>query len=61
MNIKILRLSTVLSSIESHPYCVSDCIQGFEKYFPNSKNGGPKDGEAKPSNGEAKGNLSHNL
>ncbi|KAA0719145.1 AFG3-like protein 2 [Triplophysa tibetana] len=28
--------------------------KGFEKYFPNSKNGDPKDGEAKPSNGEAK-------
>lgn len=61
MNDEILRLSTVRSFIESHPCCVSDCIQGFEKYFPNSKNGGAKNGEAKPSNGEVKGNLSHNL
>lgn len=28
--------------------------KGFEKYFPNSKNGGPKNSEAKPSNGEVK-------
>ncbi|XP_043115223.1 AFG3-like protein 2 isoform X2 [Puntigrus tetrazona] len=28
--------------------------KGFEKYFPNNKNGGPKNGEPKPSNAEVK-------
>ncbi|XP_073704578.1 mitochondrial inner membrane m-AAA protease component AFG3L2 [Garra rufa] len=28
--------------------------KGFEKYFPNNKNGGPKNGEPKPANAEAK-------
>uniref|UniRef100_A0A671MGZ7 AFG3-like protein 2 n=1 Tax=Sinocyclocheilus anshuiensis TaxID=1608454 RepID=A0A671MGZ7_9TELE len=28
--------------------------KGFEKYFPNNKNGGPKNGESKPSNAEGK-------
>uniref|UniRef100_A0A8C2D1D8 AFG3-like AAA ATPase 2 n=1 Tax=Cyprinus carpio TaxID=7962 RepID=A0A8C2D1D8_CYPCA len=29
--------------------------KGFEKYFPNNKNGAPKNGEPKPSNAEVKG------
>ncbi|XP_042574047.1 AFG3-like protein 2 [Cyprinus carpio] len=28
--------------------------KGFEKYFPNNQNGGPKNGEPKPSNAEVK-------
>lgn len=36
---------------------LSSCIEGFEKYFPNNKNGGPKNGEPKPSNAEVKGNI----
>lgn len=37
------------------------CIEGFEKYFPNNKNGGPKNSEPTPSNAEVKGNISDQL
>ncbi len=50
------------SKLDCSANCVlSSCTEGFEKYFPNNKNGGPKNGEPKPSNAEVKGNISHKL
>lgn len=57
--IEVLNAGSFLDSSANN--VVSSFIEGFEKYFPNNKNGSPKNGEPKPSNAEVKGNISHKL
>lgn len=58
-DIEVLKGWSFLDSFANN--VLSSCIEGFEKYFPNNKNGSPKNGEPKPSNAEVKGNISHKL
>lgn len=56
------KMTLSCSKLDFSSNCVlSSCTEGFEKYFPNNKNGAPKNGEPKPSNAEVKGNISYKL
>uniref|UniRef100_A0A8C1Z9B6 AFG3-like AAA ATPase 2 n=1 Tax=Cyprinus carpio TaxID=7962 RepID=A0A8C1Z9B6_CYPCA len=47
------KMTLSCSKLDFSSNCVlSSCTEGFEKYFPNNKNGAPKNGEPKPSNAE---------
>uniref|UniRef100_A0A672SNP0 AFG3-like protein 2 n=1 Tax=Sinocyclocheilus grahami TaxID=75366 RepID=A0A672SNP0_SINGR len=55
VNDRNYKMTSSCSKLDCSANCVlSSRTEGFEKYFPNNKNGGPKNGEPKPSNAEVK-------
>uniref|UniRef100_A0A671MB92 AFG3-like protein 2 n=1 Tax=Sinocyclocheilus anshuiensis TaxID=1608454 RepID=A0A671MB92_9TELE len=47
VNYRNFKMTLSCSKLDCSANCVlSSCTEGFEKYFPNNKNGGPKNGES---------------